>query len=56
MKKIINNKVYDTNKATEVGSWESGRWGDFNHIAETLYQKRTGEFFLQREGHRLSML
>ena len=50
MKKIINNKVYDTNKATEVGSWESGRGGGFNHIAETLYQKRTGEFFLHGEG------
>ena len=50
MKKIINNKVYDTNKATEVGTWESGRWGDFDHVAETLYQKRTGEFFLHGEG------
>lgn len=50
MKKIINNKVYDTNKATEIGTWESGRWGDLDHVAETLYQKRTGEFFLHGEG------
>lgn len=36
MKKIINGKVYDTNTAKLIGSWD----------AETLYQKKTGEFFL----------
>ena len=50
MKKIIKGKVYDTTTAAEIGSWESGRPGDFNRFEETLYQKRTGEFFLHGEG------
>lgn len=51
MKKIINGKVYDTEKATEVASWSNGgSWRDFRHIEETLYRKKTGEFFLFGEG------
>ena len=51
MKKIINNKKYDTETATVVGEWSNGgSWNDFNHCEETLYQKRTGEFFLFGEG------
>lgn len=36
MKKIIKNKVYDTTTAKKLGDW----------FCNTLYQKRTGEFFL----------
>ena len=51
MKKIINGKVYDTDKAKELGTYSNaGGWNDFNHYEETLYQKRTGEFFLFGEG------
>lgn len=51
MKKIINGKVYDTEKAKELGTYSNaGGWRDFNHFEETLYQKRTGEFFLFGEG------
>ena len=51
MKKIINGKVYDTEKATEVASWSNGgSWRDFSHLEETLYRKKTGEFFLFGEG------
>lgn len=50
MKKIIKGRVYDTDKATEIGSCESGRPGDFDHFEEALYQKRTGEFFLHGKG------
>lgn len=50
MKKIIKGKVYDTDKATEIGSWESGRPGDLDHFGEVLYQKRTGEFFIHGKG------
>ena len=51
MKKIIKNKVYDTETAQEVGSWSNGgTWRDFNHIEETLYRKKTGEYFLFGEG------
>ena len=51
MKKIINGKVYDTETAKELGSWgNSGTWSDFSHMEETLYRKKTGEFFLHGEG------
>lgn len=51
MKKIINGKKYDTETAKELACWgNAGSWSDFSHFAETLYQKRTGEFFLYGEG------
>lgn len=51
MKKIIKGKVYDTDTAQEMGSWSNGGgWRDFHHVEETLYRKKTGEFFLHGEG------
>lgn len=51
MKKVINGKMYNTETAKECGSWaNAGGWRDFSHMEETLYQKRTGEFFLHGEG------
>lgn len=51
MKKIINGKKYDTDTAKEIGCYSNGgNWRDFNHLEETLYRKRTGEFFLLGEG------
>lgn len=51
MKKIISGKVYDTGTAKELGSWANGgTWRDFSHMEETLYRKKTGEFFLHGEG------
>lgn len=54
MKKIINGRKYDTTTATEIGSWDNGRYRDFRYCAETLYRKRTGEFFIHGEGGPLS--
>lgn len=58
MKKIINHKRYDTDTANyiaDTGSLEQGiGLSDFNFWSETLYQKRTGEFFLYGEGGPLS--
>lgn len=55
MKRIINGKVYDTNTAKELGSWANGgTWRDFSHMEETLYRKKTGEFFLHGEGGPMS--
>lgn len=50
MKKIIEGRLYDTEKAKELGcdSYSSRR--DFHYWVETLYQKRTGEFFVYGEG------
>ena len=50
MRKIINGKKYDTNTATACGGYEYGWGGDFNHIYEELYRKKTGEFFLYGVG------
>ena len=55
MKKIINSKRYDTEKAAEVGCWSNDRNArDFGHCSETLYRKRTGEYFLYGEGGPMS--
>lgn len=51
MKKIINNKVYNTSTAVEVGSWWNGSPStSFGFFKETLYRKKTGEYFLHGEG------
>ena len=47
MKKIIDRKTYDTTTATRVGWWCNDlAQTDFNYVEETLYRKRTGEYFL----------
>lgn len=52
MKKIIKNRVYDTETAVSVGSWENTPYiTDFNHYSEELFCKRTGEFFLYGNGN-----
>lgn len=51
MKKIINGKMYDTETAKEIGYYNNGLGvGDFRHLTETLYCKKTGEFFLYGTG------
>lgn len=51
MKKIINGKVYDTNTAELLGTYSSPESvTDFSHFEESLYRKRTGEFFLFGQG------
>lgn len=50
MKKIIDNRRYDTDTAKEIGSDGYSNRRDFGFWQETLYQKRTGEFFLHGEG------
>lgn len=41
MKRVINGRRYDTEKAREIGIGYSGDTG-----ATTLYRKRTGEYFI----------
>ena len=51
MKKIINGKAYDTQKAKLVGEYNDMLGSrDFHHVVEYLYRKRTGEFFLHGIG------
>lgn len=55
MNKVINGKRYNTESAEKVGEWDNGIYGrDFNRCSETLYRKRSGEFFLHGEGGALS--
>ncbi|MCI5954479.1 MAG: hypothetical protein MRZ49_07915 [Lachnospiraceae bacterium] len=55
MKKIINNKLYNTDTATLIGEYENGySCSDFCHMAEYLYKKRTNEYFLYGTGGPLS--
>ena len=55
MKKIISKRKYNTETATEIGSWSSdAAVSDFAWYEETLYRKRNGEYFLHGEGHAAS--
>lgn len=55
MKRIIGGKKYDTNTARQVGEWGNGYgYTDFQHAAETLYRKRTGEYFVHGSGGPMS--
>lgn len=55
MKKIINGKRYDTDTAKYLASWSNmDSVSDFHYYCETLFQKRTGEFFLHGEGNGLT--
>ena len=51
MKKIINGRLYDTDTAKEIAADGNGLSPrDFRSYSETLYLKRTGEYFLYGEG------
>ena len=55
MKQIINGKKYNTETAKEMGCWSNNYYtNDFNYCEETLYRKKTGEFFLHGEGGAMS--
>lgn len=54
MNKIINGKRYDTETAKALAFDSYSNPSDFNYWSETLYQKRTGEFFLHGEGGAMS--
>jgi hypothetical protein len=48
--KIIKGKRYDTETAKRLASAGYSYPSQFDYWQETLYQKRTGEFFLHGEG------
>lgn len=55
MKKIINGKMYNTETAREISYWSNNHFtSDFNYCEETLYRKKTGEFFILGEGGGMS--
>lgn len=55
MKRIIKNKVYDTDTAQRLGEYAPNpNQSDFHYFCETLYRKKTGGFFLHGEGNAAS--
>lgn len=50
MKRIIRGRLYDTETAREVAEWSDRAPGDFRHVEEVLFRKRTGEYFLHGYG------
>lgn len=48
--KIIGGKRYDTDKAERIGETVDGSPDDARYYRETLYRKRTGEYFVHAEG------
>lgn len=55
MKQIINGKKYNTETAKEMGCWSNNySYGDFNYCRESLYRKKTGEYFLYGVGGAMS--
>ena len=51
MRKVIGGKVYDSETAEEVGSYDNGMGTrDFNHYNETLYKTKNGRYFLCGSG------
>ena len=49
MRKIIEGRVYDSDKAQLVGSWHNGESG-INEIEETLCKSKSGRYFLHGSG------
>ena len=55
MKRIIGGKRYDTDTAKEIArDWSELSRTDFGYWEGTLYQKRTGEYFIYGEGGPMS--
>ena len=54
MKKVINGKLYNTETAKLLGADSYSNPSDFNYWIESLFQKRTGEYFLYGQGGPMS--
>ena len=50
MKKVINGKLYNTETATEICSYEYSNRGDFHYCQETLYVTKKGAYFIYGVG------
>lgn len=50
MKKVLHNRVYNTDSSYLLGSWTNNAQDESTYFVEKLYQKRSGEFFLYGKG------
>ena len=57
MKKIINGKVYDTDKAQLIAEAHHDNVNDADgkSLKQWLYRKKTGEFFVKAEGASIEL-
>lgn len=46
MKRIIKGRRYDTDTAKKIASYKNNVPGDTYKLIETLYRKKTGEYFI----------
>ena len=58
MKEVrIDGKRYNINTAEFIASWDNDLpYMDFGYLKETLYRKRTGEFFMYGEEQSMAEL
>lgn len=55
MKKVIDGKLYDTEKAMRLGYWSNSySRGDFNFCEESLYITNKSNYFIYGSGGALS--
>ena len=54
MKKVINGLLYNTDTAKEIGVLDNR--SIFNRKIESLYRKRTGEYFLYEKNNRYELI
>ena len=55
MKQVINGKMYNTDTAIEIGSWNNGLgYNDFRNCDESLYKTKNGRYFLAGHGGPMS--
>lgn len=50
MKRVINGRVYDSDKSELIGECGFGHSGDFNAWEETLYKTSKGAYFVAGSG------
>ena len=56
MRKIINKKLYDTDRATLIAEWDNGYpINDFHNCSEKLYVTKKGNYFIYGTGGPLSI-
>ena len=55
MKRVINGKAYDTEKAECIATWSNSYYpGDFHFCEESLYRTKKGAWFVAGSGGPMS--
>lgn len=54
MRKVLDGKVYDTEKAELIASYSYSNSGDFRYESEDLYVTKKGNFFFEYAGGAMS--